>query len=167
MREPDVVDNYIMHFSAALDSKLAWRDMLARCHRRRNPKLQAVVDAIGDCDIKGEDAMAKVFIAFLTGDDEVSAIIARLHTTSLGAFDAFDIPFAAQLKDVGRKMLECEYAVWRAHYRLLAAFKSAAVRRKLDRSKAMEKLMLRSGGFDLHEQLCFAEMWRDLFPETT
>ena len=166
LAKPDVLRNYIRCFRSRLTTANAFINLMRRCERQSEYQLLSLTEDIY-CDVE-DDAMRQVFLDFVTGDGEPSATVALLHTKWLAAFDEFAIPLAAKLKDAGRKMVESEFALWQAHRQLLSeVIKNPAYLVKVDRSRRLRRLADDTPGFILREQLCSAEIWRQLFPQAT
>lgn len=162
----DVILAYIERFMAKLDSAKTYQNLLQRCWTEGEHRLLTVAEGVTETDIKDEDAARNAFFSFLMGDGNVSGLVAHLHAGAFAAFDAFDTSLTHDLKDAARKMLEGEFAVWYAHKQLLeAAIQDPALLEELAENDDMIELILREDGFALHEQLCFADIWAEVFPQ--
>lgn len=157
----EIIVDYIGGFRTKLDCVRICEDLRAQCSAQGDFELIDAMTAIGDCDIADTES---AFRQFLINDGDAVEFVAEGHETSLAAFDAIDSPLAQIVKEACRQMLISEYAVWSAHKRLLdAALVDDGVIDELSENDDMNAILESQGGFALHEQLSFCEIWEELY----
>jgi hypothetical protein len=161
------VTNYCQLFRDKLDCAQDFKDALRFRRAAASPALIKAAEKIGDVDPQYADGSLQAeFLNFLRGEGDATAIVMRVHAGALARFDAIGTAEAEALKQLGRRMIEAEYAIWHAHKKLLdLGYQDLEAYTHVVDSSEMRGLLDHPGGAGLFKQLAFAGIWQEIHPQ--